>query len=100
MLTFFDAHIRLQEFVDAVFLHFLERAPDLMQREFEREGVKLHATVMNSKFSQSQSHQETGPGGSKAAESSWKQRPREGFDARGIFQVCGYNVWLYECNKP
>ena len=55
-----------------------------MQREFEREGVKLHATVMNSKLSLSLSHQETGPR-YKAAEN--RQRPREGFDARGIFQV-------------
>ena len=69
---------RLQEFVDTVFTRFLEKAPDLMQREFEREGVKLHATVMNSKFPQS---------GSKSAESSWQRRPKEGFDARGIFKV-------------
>ena len=34
--------------MDVLVSHFLEEAPDLMDREFERERVKLHATVMNS----------------------------------------------------
>ena len=34
--------------MDVLVSHFLEEAPDLMDKEFEREGVKLHATVMNS----------------------------------------------------
>ena len=29
---------------------FIQKAPEMMQGEFEREGVKLHATLMNSKF--------------------------------------------------
>lgn len=41
---------RLQPFVDEVSNSFIREGPELMQREFEREGVKLHATVINSRF--------------------------------------------------
>ena len=43
-------HSRLQTFVDAIASYVIENAPDLMSKEFDREGVKLHATLMNSKF--------------------------------------------------
>ena len=36
--------------MDAVVSYVIENAPDLMRKEFERDGVKLHATLMNSKF--------------------------------------------------
>ena len=36
--------------MDDICGRFIKEAPELMRREFEREGVKLHATVMNSKF--------------------------------------------------
>ena len=41
---------RLQEFVDELCDSFIKAAPELMRREFERKGVKLHATLINSKF--------------------------------------------------
>ena len=36
--------------MDSVVGYVIENAPDLMRKEFERDGVKLHATLMNSKF--------------------------------------------------
>lgn len=42
--------LRLQKFVDSVTCMFRELAPDLMTKEFGRDSVKLHATVMNAKF--------------------------------------------------
>ena len=79
---------RLQEFVDALVSHFLEEAPDLMDREFEREGVKLHATVMNSKFPHtSDSGGATGTKGSHERGGHRRHVPRESFDARRIFKV-------------
>ncbi len=41
---------RLQRFVDNVVERFIKAAPEMMQREFEREGVKLHATLVNCTF--------------------------------------------------
>ena len=61
--------------------HFLEKAPDLMSREYEREGVKLHATVMNSKFPYTEKKDAVSSGGYRGS------RPRDSFDARGVFQV-------------
>lgn len=43
-------YIRFQAFVDEINSVFIQKAPEMMQAEFEREGVKLHATLMNSKF--------------------------------------------------
>ena len=60
--------------------HFLEKAPDLVSREYEREGVKLHATVMNSKFPYTEKDTVTS-GGYRGS------RPRDSFDARGVFRV-------------
>ena len=61
--------------------YFLEKAPDLMNREYEREGVKLHATVMNSKFPYTEKKDAVSSGGYKGS------RPRDSFDARGVFRV-------------
>ena len=37
-------------------------APDLMTKEFDRDSVKLHATVINAKFSgQNKESREAGP---------------------------------------
>ena len=41
---------RLQKFVDSITSNFREMAPDLMTKEFGRDSVKLHATVMNANF--------------------------------------------------
>ena len=65
--------------MDAIVEHFLARAPDLMSQEHEREGVKLHATVMNSKFP----HQDK----DSATTVGYRGRPRASFDARVVFQV-------------
>jgi hypothetical protein len=40
----------LQDFVENVNSEFIREGPELMRKEFEREGVKLHATMLNSKF--------------------------------------------------
>lgn len=66
-------------FVDAIVEHFLARAPDLMNREHEREGIKLHATVMNSKFLYRDKD--------SVASGGHKGRSRVSFDARAVFQV-------------
>lgn len=75
---------RLQLFVDAIAEHFLEKAPDLMSREFEREGVKLHATVMNSKFPYTEKKDAGASSGYRGS------RPRDSFDARGVFRVSNH----------
>ena len=77
----FCIHGRLQLFVDAIVEHFLEKAPDLMSREYEREGVKLHATVMNSKFPYTEKKESVTGGGYRGS------RPRDSFDAKGVFRV-------------
>ena len=74
--------------------HFISVAGDLMQREFEREGVKLHATLMNSSFllpsSSSSSHFSFGGGrGGRGGGGGGREREgkRESFDASAIFKV-------------
>ena len=85
---------RLQKFVDALVGCFMETAPDLMNREFERDGVKLHATVMNSKFASLHGPVEGGSTHGSMTESSRHKRPKESFDARGIFKVRVYTPCL------
>ena len=75
--------------MDAVQSHVIAGAPDLMRREFDREGVKLHATLMNSRFPTKVTRAAEGRGG----EGKWNKRerptpPREPFDARKILKVC------------
>ncbi len=41
---------RLQAFVDELCDGVIAAGPELMRKEFERKGVKLHATLINSKF--------------------------------------------------
>ena len=68
-------------FVDTLVASFMEKAPDLMTREFERTGVKLHATILNSAFRELADQQ-------KALRNPHRGRgPRETFDARIIFKV-------------
>ena len=76
---------RLQNFVDTIAENFLKKAPDLMSKEFERTGVKLHATVMNSKFPNQRAE-----GKEAMAKVPVRGRGfhRESFDATGIFKVC------------
>ncbi len=59
---------RLQQFVDTVVSHIIKEAPELMEWEFEREGVKLHMTVMNSDFSKRQAAEKDG---------SWRSGPSQ-----------------------
>jgi activating signal cointegrator complex subunit 1 len=73
---------RLQAFVDAVQSHVIAGAPDLMRREFDREGVKLHATLMNSCFPVTLGKTAEGRGNWRKTE---KER-REPFDARKILR--------------
>ena len=69
----------------------LETAPDLMKKEFDREGVKLHVTLMNSRFPVALAK--------KVVETTgvvrWREKQEEGraparksFDATKIIQVC------------
>lgn len=69
--------------------HFLEKAPDLVSREYEREGVKLHATVMNSKFPYTEKKDTVTSGGYRGS------RPRDSFDARGVFRVSNLLVTFH-----
>ena len=92
-------HWRLQTFVDAVAAYVIENAPDLMSKEFEREGVKLHATLMNSRFPVAIAKDAAEREG-RRAEGSWRRREpepqkrkipaRQPFDATKIFRVCYY----------
>ena len=74
--------------MDAIVESFLEKAPDLMSKEFERTGVKLHATLMNSKFRASSDEGSGRIGAGRSAQKGRKPH-RESFDARGIFKVNG-----------
>ena len=77
------ANGKLQEFVDALATKLPLRAPDLFEAETRRDKVKLHATVMNSKFrerDQEQSQAARTPG-----RQQWKRK--ESFDARKIFSL-------------
>ena len=57
---------RLQKFVDSITSNFCEMAPDLMTKEFGRDSVKLHATVMNANFvDHDMESRETGPRNAK-----------------------------------
>ena len=75
--------------------HFISAAGDLMQREFEREGVKLHATLMNSSFllpSSSSSSSSSSSGGGRGGRGAGgggggREGRRESFDASAIFNV-------------
>lgn len=85
---------RLQAFVDAVQSHVIARAPDLMKKEFDREGVKLHATLMNSRFPAAVAKTAAEREG-RGVEGNWRKRenpgkipPREPFDATKILRVC------------
>ena len=65
-----------------------------MSREFERAGVKLHATLMNSRFPAKAAEDAAGK---RRIEGDWRRKPaepgwrekgvREAFDARKIFKV-------------
>ena len=87
---------RLQAFVDAVAGYVIENAPDLMSKEFDREGVKLHATLMNSRFPAAIAKDAAEREGKRGVEGNWRQREREpqkriparqSFDATKIFKV-------------
>lgn len=85
---------RLQAFVDAVQSHVIARAPDLMKKEFDREGVKLHATLMNSRFPAAVAKTAAEREG-RGVEGNWRKRenpgkipPREPFNATKILRVC------------
>ena len=87
---------RLQAFVDAVSSYVIESAPDLMSREFDREEVKLHATLMNSRFPVAMA-KDAAAREAKEAESNWRKRDnerqwkipsRQSFAATKIYKVC------------
>lgn len=87
MLSHYHNHFcRLQDFVDELSSGFIREAPELMKREFEREGVKLHATVMNSKFLEVT--QEGSGGALEVHRGRRRQMSRARLDATGVFQVC------------
>ena len=70
----------MQKFVDAVVEYFINNSPDLMTREFERTGVKLHATILNSKFRDLS-------GRKKGLAQRVAYKPPESFDATRIFKA-------------
>ena len=71
---------RLQKFVDTVVEDFIKNSPDLMAREFERTGVKLHATILNSKFRDLSDRK-------KGSAQRVAYKPPESFDATRIFKA-------------
>lgn len=83
--------------------YVIENAPDLMSREFDREGVKLHATLMNSRFPVAMAKDAAAREG-RGAESNWRRRDyesqwkvpaRQSFAAIKIFKVCTSTVALH-----
>ena len=78
------SHIfRLQQLVDSITHNFRQKAPDLMTNEFERDSVKLHATVMNAKFPAQL--MESKEGRARDGERNMKKFT---FDATNVFKVC------------
>lgn len=71
----------------AVHNHVLKEAPDLMSREYEREGVKLHATVMNTHFPTTKSKEDVGTEGSCRRTEPSPRSSSQPFDATNIFKV-------------
>ena len=78
--------------------YVIETAPDLMNKEFDRDGVKLHATLMNSRFPVAVAKDASKREGKRGMERNWRQRERErepqrriparqSFDATKIFKV-------------
>ena len=76
--------------------YVIETAPDLMNKEFDRDGVKLHATLMNSRFPVAVAKDGAKREGKRGMERNWRQREREpqrripahqSFDATKIFKV-------------
>ncbi len=71
--------------MDAVVSHFMKAAPELMEREFEREGVKLHVTLMNSRF---QKLKEQNGSGVPSHDTTRRKRAfPNSFDCRMVFRV-------------
>ena len=98
LVSVVDLCCRLQTFVDAVAGYVIENAPDLMSKEFDREGVKLHATLMNSRFPVAMAKDAAEREGKRRVEGNWRRREREPqgrihvparqpFDATKIFKV-------------
>ncbi|CAH0725945.1 unnamed protein product, partial [Brenthis ino] len=65
----------LQRMVDAIVQHFYRAG--LMEKEFGRDSVKMHVTLMNSKYKAEKKDLE---------EDSPRRRPRESFDASQILE--------------
>jgi len=64
--------------------HVIQEAPEMMRREFERDGVKLHATVMNTSFLARYEEREPEM---EVYRGRRRQKPRDTFDATRIFEV-------------
>ena len=77
---------RLQDFVDEINSSFIAEGPELMRNEFEREGVKLHATVLNSKFLE----RLEGGGELEVYRGKKREQPWMTINASGLFKVCCY----------
>ena len=82
--------------MDAVAGYVIEHAPDLMTKEFDREGVKLHATLMNSRFPVAVVKDAVKREGKGGVDGNWRKRdnepqtkipPRQAFNAAKIFKV-------------
>ncbi len=77
---------RLQLFVDQLCDGFIKECPELMRREFERKGVKLHATLINSKFLSGDTEELEVYRGMR------RQKTSTTVDATALFKVCTSNV--------
>ena len=90
--------------MDAIASYVLENAPDLMFKEFEREGVKLHVTLMNSKFPAKAAEDAAkaerekqmvhrGRWGKESARVETQKFPRERFNATKILKVATHSYY-------
>ena len=78
-----DSSGRLQQFVDRLASDLPLKAPDLFEARKGREGVKLHATVMNSKFRE----RLQGEADRVQFADRRRWRKRESFNAQRIFSL-------------
>ena len=65
----------------------VREAPEMMRLEFQREGVKLHATVMNAGFLSRYAEEEESSREMEVYRGRRRQKPRDNFDATRLFEV-------------
>ncbi len=75
--------------MDGVASRVIRGAPELMRREFERDTLKLHATVMNCTFL---THSEDSAPAMELHKGRRRPKHRDTLDASRIFKVLIYHL--------